>query len=287
MERILWLANVRALPFAEQLDVASKGGFERLTTSPGDVDRTLATGLSIADMRAMAADRGVTLDYLDPLASWVPEWQPDDMDDAMRTYLDRSPEAFFALAEALGVETIHAIGTFPEERYSVDYLTERYAALCDRAAESGLRCTIEAIPHWGLRSLETVWQIVKDANRPNSGIVFDNWHYLRYGRNDALLQTIPPGVITTVQLADGPAELPPGRSLIDDCVYYRQPIGEGEMPIAEIVALLREAGHLTSIGPEIFSHELDSLSPDAILERILPGLDALVAQTTSPPNPLP
>lgn len=275
MERILWLANVRALPFVEQLDVAAKGRFDRLTTSPGDIDRTLATGLAIADMRVMAADKGVKLDYLDPLASWVPEWQPDDMDDALRTYLERSPDEFFQLAEALDVEIIHAIGTFPEERYTVDFLTERYAALCDRAAESGLRCTLEAIPHWGLRSLETVWQIVKDANRPNSGIVFDNWHYLRHGRNDALLRQIPPGVITTVQLADGPAELPPGRSLINDCVYHRQPIGEGEMPIEEIVTLLRETGHLTSIGPEIFSSELDILGPNAILNRILPGLNAL------------
>lgn len=275
MERILWLANVRALPFVEQLDVAAKGGFDRLTTSPGDIDRTLATGLAIADMRAMATDKGVTLDYLDPLASWVPEWQPDDMDDALRTYLERSPDEFFQLAEALGVETIHAIGTFPQERYTVGFITERYAALCDRAAESGLHCTLEAIPHWGLRSLESVWQIVKDANRPNSGIVFDNWHYLRHGRNDALLRQIPPGTITTVQLADGPAELPPGRSLIDDCVYHRQPIGEGEMPIEEIVALLGETGHLTSVGPEIFSRELDTLGPDAILNRILPGLNAL------------
>jgi sugar phosphate isomerase/epimerase len=280
-QRILWLANVRALPFREQVETAAKGGFGWLTTSPHDYDRTLASGLTAADMRAIAADHDVRLTYLDPLTSWVPEWQPEVMDEAMRAYLERPVDEFFRIAEALGVDTIHAIGTFPEGRYTVDYLTERYAALCDRAAESGLRCTIEAIPHWGLRKLETVWQIVEGANRPNSGIVFDNWHYLRFGRNDDLLRTIPPGKIATVQLADGMREVPPGRSLQEDCVFYRRPIGEGEMPISEIVTLLREAGHLHSVGPEIFSAELDTLKGDAILARILPGFEAVAGATAS------
>jgi sugar phosphate isomerase/epimerase len=275
-QRILWLANVRRLPFQERVAAAARGGFGWLTTAPHDYDLTRASGLTDADMRTIAADHGVRLTYLDPLTSWVPEWQPDDMDDAMRAYIERTPDEFFRIAQALQVDTIHVIGTFPESRYTVDYLTEQYAAICDRAAESGLRCTIEAIPHWGIKRLSTVWQIVSGANRPNGGIVFDNWHYLRAGREDDLLRSLPPGAITTVQLADGTAELPSGRPLIDDCVYHRRPIGEGEMPIAEILALLREGGPMTSVGPEIFSAELDAMPGEAIIDRIVPGFDQVL-----------
>ncbi len=170
-------------------------------------------------MNAFAADHGIGLTYLDPLTSWVPEWQPENMSEDVRAYIERTPDEFFRIAEALGVDAIHVVGTFPEGRYHVDYLTERYAAICDRAAENGLRCTIEALPHWGLKKLSAVWQIVSGANRPNGGIVFDNWHYMRAGREDELLRSLPPGTIATVQLADGTAQLPAGRSLIEDCVF--------------------------------------------------------------------
>lgn len=277
-QRILWLANVRRLPFREQVAAAAQGGYGWLTTSPSDYDRARVSGLSDRDLRAIAADSGIRLTALDPMTSWVPEWQPAEMDEAVRAYIERTPDDFFRIAEALGVDSIHAVGTFPEGRYPVEYLTERYATLCDRAAEHGLRCTIEAIPHWGITKLRTVWEIVAGANRTNSGIVFDTWHYIRGGREDNLLRSLPPGAITTVQVADGTAELPPGRSLIEDCVFHRVPVGEGQMPIAEILNLLAAGGHLTSVGPEIFSAELDTLPADRILERINPSFNKVLDQ---------
>jgi 4-hydroxyphenylpyruvate dioxygenase len=166
----------------------------------------------------IAADNGVRLTYLDPLAKWVPDWQPSGVNEDVLAYFNRTPDEFFRIAEALRVDKVHLIGTFPEGRYATDFLVERYAAICDRAAEHGLRCTIEAIPMFGLKTIDSVWKIVVGANRPNGGIVFDTWHYIRGGRNDALLRSIPHGMIDSVQLADGTLELPAGRSMIEDCL---------------------------------------------------------------------
>ncbi|WSH30944.1 TIM barrel protein (plasmid) [Rhizobium beringeri] len=174
------------------------------------------------------------------------------------------------------VDRIHLIGSFPEGRYTLDELTGYYAAMCDRAAENGLKCLIEAMPLWGLKTVDEVWTIVRDAGRKNSGIIFDTWHYVRGGRNDALLKEIPVGTFDTVQIADGPLVCPPGRSMKRDCLSYRVPIGQGEIPNLEILKILKDAGHIESVGPEIFSDALDKLEGDEIISRLMPGFEALL-----------
>ena len=164
-QRILWLANVRNLPFRERVAAAVKGNFGWLTTSPHDYDQIRASGLSDAEIRSIAADNGVRLTTLDPLATWVPDWQPHGVSAEIVAYFDRAPDEFFRIAEALQVDKIHVVGAFPENRYHTDFLIESYAAICDRAAQNGLRCTIEAIPLYGLKTLDEVWQIVDGAGR--------------------------------------------------------------------------------------------------------------------------
>ena len=229
-KRVMWLANVRGLPYRERIATTARAGFGWISTSPMDYDRIRASGLSDHDIRSIAADNGVRLSYLDPLTSWVPDGLPVDEDPAIVPYLDRSQDQFLRIAEALRVDKIHLIGSFPAGRYTIDELTHHYAAMCDRAAENGLKCLIEAMPLWGLRTVDEVWAIVEGAARKNSGIIFDTWHYVRAGRNDALLREIPAGVFDTVQIADGPLVCPPGRTMANDCLFHRVPIGRGRSP---------------------------------------------------------
>lgn len=277
-QRVMWLSQVRSVPFRERVELAGKAGFGTLSTSPADFDQTVASGLSAADQRKIAEDNGVRLSYLDPLTKWVPDWTPEYEDDDILPYLDREPDDFFRIAHALNVDKIHLIGTFPEGRYTLDELADHYGVMCDRAAKEGLKCTIEAMPLWGFRRFDDAWQVVKKSNRPNSGIIFDTWHYVRAGRNDALFDEIPIGKIDTVQIADGPLTCPAGRRMARDCLFHRVPIGEGQIPNREILELVAGAGHMTSVGPEIFSAELDKLSGPAILDRVLPGFEKIVAE---------
>ena len=275
-QRVMWLSQVRSIPFRQRVELTSQAGFGWLSTSPVDFDQTVASGLSAADQRRIADDNGVRLSYLDPLTSWAPDWRPEREDPDILPYLERSPDSFFRVAEQLEVDKIHLIGTFPAGRYSIDELTQHFGAICDRAAQAGLSCTLEAMPLWGFATLDEAWQVVKGAGRSNSGIIFDTWHYVRAGRNDALLSEIPPAAIDSVQIADGPLVCPPGRSVARDCLFHRVPIGEGEIPHKEILAILAQNNLIGSIGPEIFSSELDALSPNQIMERVLPGFESIV-----------
>lgn len=275
-QRVMWLSQVRSIPFRQRVELTSKAGFGWLSTSPVDFDQTVASGLSAKEQRQIAADNGVKLSYLDPLTSWVPDWTPVNEDPDILPYLERSPESFLRVAEELQVDKIHLIGTFPKGRYSIDELTQHFGAMADRAAKEGLRVTLEAMPLWGFTKFEEAWQVVNGAGRSNTGIIFDTWHYVRGGRNDELLSQIPASAIDTVQIADGSLVCPPGRSMARDCLFNRVPIGEGEIPNSEILALLAKNNLIPSVGPEIFSSTLDSLPPEEIIARVMPGFEKII-----------
>ena len=275
-QRVMWLSQVRSIPFRQRVELTGKAGFGWLSTSPVDFDQTVAAGLSAKEQRQIAADNGVKLSYLDPLTSWVPDWHPVNEDPDILPYLERSPESFLRVAEELEVDKIHLIGTFPKGRYSIDELTQHFGSMADRAGREGLRVTLEAMPLWGFATFEEAWQVVKGAGRSNTGIIFDTWHYVRGGRSDELLSQIPASAIDTVQIADGSLVLPPGRSMARDCLFHRVPIGEGEIPNSEILALLAKNNLISSVGPEIFSSALDRLPPEEIFARVMPGFEKII-----------
>lgn len=269
--RVMWLANVRSVPYRERIEATSRAGFGWISTSPRDYEQTRASGLSDADIRAIAADNGVRLSYLDPFASWVPESISADEDPGIIPYLDTTPEQIFRIAEALQVDRLHFVGAYKAGRYSTDELIELFGKMADRAAGYGLKSLIEGIAMWGLSRFDEAWAIIKGAARPNTGIIFDTWHYSRVGRSDHLFAEIPKGTIDTVQIADGTLKCPPGRSMANDCLFHRVPIGDGELPNLEILQSLHKHDHISSVGPEIFSIDNDRLaSGDQISARIMP-----------------
>jgi sugar phosphate isomerase/epimerase len=145
--RVMWLANVRSVPYRERIEAVSKAGFGCVSTSPRDYEQTKASGLSDADIRAIAADNGVRLSYLDPFASWVPEGISPDEDAGIVPYLDTTPDEMFRIAEALRVDRLHFVGAYKAGRYSTAELTEYFGRMCDRAANHGLKCLIEGLDH--------------------------------------------------------------------------------------------------------------------------------------------
>lgn len=277
--RVMWLANVRSVPYRERIEATSRAGFGWISTSPRDYERTRASGLSDADIRAIASDNDVKLSYLDPFASWVPESISPDEDPAIVPYLDTTPEQMFRIAEALQVDRLHFVGAYKAGRYTTTELIDHFGKMADRAATYGLKSLIEGIAMWGLNRFDQAWEILKGAGRHNTGIIFDTWHYIRIGRSDHLFAEIPPGMIDTVQIADGTIKCPPGRSMVNDCIFHRLPIGDGEIPNLEILRLLNEHGHLTSVGPEIFSAVNDELANgDKICRRVMPGFEKILGE---------
>lgn len=265
----MWVGTVRSLPLAQQLEASFAAGCGALSITPYNYSRWLSEGLSTKDMLAMAADHDVHLSPLDPYSRWATHWRPDNLDPSQfpLSFFDFDEDDFFRIADALEVDSISAIITCPKHQVSMAQLIEGFAKLCDRASDVGLRVDLEFIPFWGLADLAGAWEVVRSADKRNSGIVFDFWHYFRGNPDAALLDTIPGDRISTVQITDADAFLRPGRSMLDDNSLHRVPPGEGGLPVVELLQQLDRIGGLNRVGPEIFSSAFDKLSAPEIGRR--------------------
>ena len=266
---IMWVGTVRSLPLKEQLRASRLAGCDAISITPWHYCRWLADGITTKDMLLMADDEGVKLTQLDPYSRWATHWLPDNLDPAAFSlgFFGFDEDDFFRIGEALRVDSMSCIITCPQSQVSIDQLIEGFARTCDRAAGLGWRCDLEFIPFWGLPDLETDWKIIKTADRDNSGLVFDFWHYLRGKPDPALLDTIPGDRISTVQIADADAKLRPGRSLLDDCIFHRVDAGTGGFPVVELLQQLHRIGGLNRYGPETFSGLYDTLPAEEIGNR--------------------
>lgn len=279
-DRVMFEATVRALPFSEQCRATALAGCGSLTMSPTTYLALLNSGTSSRDIRTIAADHGIAITHMDPIARWTPFWEPTNYRGAFDfSQIAFDVDDFLRMANALGCVSMTALGTHPAGTMNAAAVIDHFGTLCERALENGLRVDLEFIPFFGVASLDEAWSILQTVNAPNSGLVFDLWHFRRSNGSEELLRSIPGNRITMVQLSDGEACVPAHVSLIEDCLARRRFPGDGDFGAASIVALLKETGGLNNIGTEIFSTDLSGLSAETIGRLSRNSIDQLVGST--------
>ena len=97
------------------------------------------------------------------------------------------------------------------------------------------------------------------ADRPNGGLAFDTWHYLRGTRDDALLEQIPGDRIYVVQIDDATAE--PVGSLLNDTLNHRLMPGEGAFDLAEVLSIVAHKDGVGSRGSRCSPRSCGNSSP--------------------------
>jgi len=261
----LWAGTLAPASLQERVQAAQAGGFTSVSMFPTDYRRAREQGLSDADILAFHAEAGVRLMTLDPYSRWLPGWDPPASATPDRLEIvSFGEDEFFAIVEALHLESITVTEPFGV-RYELDQLIESFAAVCDRAARSGARVHVEFTPFSGIPDLATAWEIVRGADHPSGGLVFDTWHYLRGARDDALLERIPGARIFAVQINDAAAE--PVGSLLQDTWRYRRLPGEGSFDLAGVLPILARKDGIGSPGIEVLSDRLWQLAPAEIGRR--------------------
>jgi sugar phosphate isomerase/epimerase len=249
---ILWSAMLGAATLPERIEAAAANGYRGLTVRPDDVDRLEADGLDPATVVADARQRGVERLLLEAVSEWYdheppPVWFPSAA---------HSVDDFRRAAVRFGSRDLNAIAPFATDQ-TVDDLTEGFATLCDQCAEDGIAVHLEFIPFPPIGSVATAWEIVRGADRPNGGILFDTWHFFRGQPDLELLATIPGNRIFAVQVSDGAREFQ--ESLVKDTFRHRMLPGTGVFDLRGALRTLRAIGGLGAVGPEVLSVELDAL----------------------------
>jgi sugar phosphate isomerase/epimerase len=256
----------RDTSFVDRIDAAVVGGFAAISMWGRDYDGARREGHTDADMRARLADHGLAVAELDP-AWW---WTPLEVDVAALVAIDdmevfrHGERELFDIADALGARSVNAVDALGGQ-WSLAEATEAFSGFCDRAAEHGLLVQLEFLPWSRIADLETAWELVRGADRPNAGVAVDAWHWFRGTPDDALLRAIPGAKIVGVQLDDAPNE--PEANPMIATLHERLLPGDGGLDLASLVSALRDTGAVAPIGVEVFSDALHALGPHEAARR--------------------
>jgi sugar phosphate isomerase/epimerase len=245
---------------ADRCAQAARAGFKGLGIWHADLRHILGTR-SLADVKTLLDDHG--LGYLELEFVW--EWFLD-ADDERRRAAEPIWDLLFEAAAALEAHHIK-VGNIPGTPCDVPTLTERYAELCARAGERhDARMLYEFMPpDVNVQDLRTALTIVEGANVPNGGLCIDTWHMAKLGIAPDELRSVPVGQLGWVELSDGQWENMPDP--VDETVNHRALPGEGEFPIRDYVAAVRDAGYGGPWGVEVLSQKLRELPIDQIFDR--------------------
>jgi len=133
-----------------------------------------------------------------------------------------------------------------------DRVANDMASLADRALKQGLRIGFEALP-WAthIRNVEQAACVVRLANRPNLGLVLDNFHLAWMGEGPETIRQLSPQEIALVQVAD--ARLIQGMDVKMLSRNFRCFPGQGELPVHAFYDAVRSIGYTGRFSLEVFN----------------------------------
>jgi sugar phosphate isomerase/epimerase len=121
------------------------------------------------------------------------------------------------------------------------YILEFFSELCDLAKPFGLTVDLEFVTWSGVRTLDEAVEVVKEANRPNAGIVVDTLHFDRCHAELEKLSSLPREWFHFAQISDAPANYSSEREdLIRIGRAERLYLGEGGIDVASILGRIPE-----------------------------------------------
>lgn len=254
-----------------RIDAAVACGYSRVSVSPLDIWRSEEAGVSAREVGRHFAESGLGV-VVDPIMNWFGGTAPSGSRFARFT----ADEAL-RMCEDLGAVSATAIGQAAGDRLPSN-IADHFGALCDRAAEFGMDVHLEFTAIHSIGTLQQAWDIVRDAERANGGLLLDTWHFFRTGADFELLAEIPGERILAVQVDDGLAEVV--GTMRDDTLNRLLP-GDGSFDLVGVMSVLERIAGLAWVGPEVISPVTAAMEPQEAARRALDSIKALLAEVAS------
>nr|BAO66544.1 xylose isomerase [Streptomyces sp. MJ635-86F5] len=260
--------------FEERVAAASHAGVSGIGFDADEFDELLKTR-TVGELRGTLDEHGVTIGELQILYAWHFDARFPDYQKLAR----EREEHMYELAGTFGIGRIKTVIMTPTELPGRDELVERFAAVCDRAAEHGLTVAMEPMSvSPGFDYADTV-DLILAADRPNSGFVVDAWHFFRDPDPWTALDRLPASAIVGVELRDGAAE--PREDRQEDAIKYNVLPGEGDFDLVRLLRTLDAKGVDTHIAAEVLSAELWPLSAAENVARTVAAVGKVLESARS------
>lgn len=113
---------------------------------------------------------------------------------------------------------------------------EKFAKLCDLAAQYDLTVELEYVPIASVSNLAEAMEILNTVNKENAGLMIDIHHFHRAYDTVEDLKKVPSKWFRFLHLCDAPGEIPEDREEMIRIVREgRSYVGEGGIDVASIV----------------------------------------------------
>jgi sugar phosphate isomerase/epimerase len=232
--------------FEDRVRAAAAAGYDGIGLRAETYWHARAAGLDDNAMRQIASRHSVAILEVEYITGWG---SADDRDAAQQ----EKEQTVFHMARAFGVRHLN---TGLLEKLPLATITAAFAALCDRAGDD-LTVALEFMPYSGIPDLATAWQVIDGADRTNSALIIDVWHWTRAGMTPADLDPVPANRIVAVQLCDVLEH--PMEPLRAESLGHRLPPGQGYGDAVGVVRALRDKGARPRVLTiEVISDELVS-----------------------------
>lgn len=263
---ILNAQTLPVVPFDVRVKAASSAGYRGLSIRPSEYNGALKQGLDDVAMLRLLAENKVEVTEIGLATTWLP-----GVDN--KPGFDADEATLWHMADIFKPRQLNCAMW---ESHPVADMTRGFGVLCDRAAAKGLLVALEFIPHSGIRDMIVAWEIVKGANRPNGGLIFDTWHFQRGGTPHEAITTVPPEKWFTLQLSD--AERVPWSEVREESRHGRLLPGEGVIDFDSMINRLKGYGANPTVSVEVISDVLHKMEPHVATRAAIEPCVALLGR---------
>ncbi|MFN3189271.1 MAG: sugar phosphate isomerase/epimerase family protein [Aureliella sp.] len=241
--------NGSKVPIREQLQIASKAGYDSVELWLRDIRRFTDEGGTLTDLRKELQDLGLGVDSAIAFGAWIVD------DDAKRKAgLEQCRQDMEVLAEIGGTRIAAPPkgadrGVEPGS-LNLDDAAQRYRDLLEVGKQTGVLPQVEL---WGfaanLSTLPEILYVAAAADHPDACVLLDVYHMYKGGSDFNNVGLIPGSKMHCLHMNDYPAE-PPRATIGDaDRVYP----GDGVAPMNHILQSLVRGGFVGTLSLELFN----------------------------------
>jgi sugar phosphate isomerase/epimerase len=231
-----------------EIETAAKAGYDSIEVWVSTVEKYVAGGGNLKDIRKRAADLGITIEDAIGFSKWI----VDDASERAKA-LEQNKKEMAMLAE-IGCKRIAAppFGATTGAAINLKDAADRYGKLLELGDEMGVLPQLEL---WGFSTNlhlfgETLF-VASESGHPKACILPDVYHLYKGGSNFNSLKMINGASIHMFHVNDYPAE--PPRDKVNDS--FRVMPGDGVAPMTQILKDLNSKNTPIVLSLELFNKE--------------------------------
>ncbi|MDE2127307.1 MAG: sugar phosphate isomerase/epimerase [Armatimonadetes bacterium] len=262
------------VPLPEIVRMVAAAGYGAFEPWMDELDRFVAQGGSLHDLRSCIEDAGITAASAIGFFNWIVD------DDAERRQGLEEARRCMEVVAAIGGGMIAAppMGATEQRDLDLRRAAERYAVLMELGAQFGVKPLLEV---WGfsttLQRLGEAACVALECGRADAGLLLDVYHLHKGGSGFTGLPYLQGGLVPLFHVNDYPASIQPEALTDADRVYP----GDGDAPFCDIVAALYSMNFSGTLSLELFNEAYYALPPEQVVREGLRKTQEIVAAATA------